>query len=332
MTATDRDDGDEDQDEHHHHRRGLRDITNVVEHLRCINDCQQLTNNPTCPKWHRIHGTTPTTQIQRQWRVSTDLANSSWTEGLENLVSLVRILQKMHDFVLSMELLPLLCLMHGISWLSMHWCRKEGGSSTYFGHSCLWNCTSLSLTCVPMPAAPVEPLTLKLLGSGYGLLLMPLQNFNTKLWVFFVILVCASHALPLPQILFKNRFKNDNGSNCLLSIDGADFKIPNHGWKYYCHKLKGSGLRYEVGLSIQKGDICWIFGPFKCGQFTDLMIFRMGLKKELGRGEKVIADGIYGAEAPLKVRATGTFFSKPQNQAMEKRVRAWHEHCNRRMK
>ena len=36
-------------------------------------------------------------------------------EGLENLVSLVRILQKMHNFVLSTECLPLLCLMHGIS-------------------------------------------------------------------------------------------------------------------------------------------------------------------------------------------------------------------------
>ena len=35
--------------------------------------------------------------------------------GPQKLVSLVRILQKMHDFVLSMELLPLLCLMHGIS-------------------------------------------------------------------------------------------------------------------------------------------------------------------------------------------------------------------------
>ncbi len=62
------------------------------------------------------------------------------------------------------------------------------------------------------------------------------------------------------------------------------------------------------------------------------MIFWMGLKKELGRGEKVIADGICGAEDPLKVRAPGTFFSKPQNQAMEKRVCARHEHCNRRMK
>ena len=104
------------------------------------------------------------------------------------------------------------------------------------------------------------------------------------------------------------------------------------GRKYYSHKFKGSGLRYEVGLSIQKGDIYWIFGPFKCGQFTDLMIFWMGLKKELRRGEKVTADGIYGAEAPLNARALGTIFSKPQNQALEKRVCAWHKHCNRCMK
>ena len=62
------------------------------------------------------------------------------------------------------------------------------------------------------------------------------------------------------------------------------------------------------------------------------MIFWMSLNKEWGRGEKVIADGICGAEDPLKVRAPGTFFSKPQNQAMEKRVRARHEHCNRWMK
>ena len=58
----------------------------------------------------------------------------------------------------------------------------------------------------------------------------------------------------------------------------------------------------------------------------------MGLKHEWGRGEKVIANGIYGADAPLKVRAPGTIFSKPQNQAMEKIVRARHEHSNRRIK
>ncbi len=81
------------------------------------------------------------------------------------------------------------------------------------------------------------------------------------------------HFLPLFLILFENRFKNINGSNCFLSIDGATIKIPNQGQEYYSHKFKESGSRYEEGVSVQKGDISWIFGPFKCGKFTDLMIF-----------------------------------------------------------
>ncbi len=40
----------------------------------------------------------------------------------------------------------------------------------------------------------------------------------------------------------------------------------------------------------------------------------MGLKHEWGRGEKVIANGIYGADAPLKVRAPGTIFRNPKTK------------------
>ena len=90
------------------------------------------------------------------------------------------------------------------------------------------------------------------------------------------------------QILFKNKFKKANGSNCLLNIDGVNLKVPYHGQAYFSNKFKGSRLHYEVGLAIQTGDICWIFGPFKCGEYTDLMIFQMGLKHELGRWEKVM--------------------------------------------
>lgn len=51
----------------------------------------------------------------------------------------------------------------------------------------------------------------------------------------------------------------------------------------------------QMGFSIQTGDICWISGPFKCRQFTDVMIFLIGLKHELSRGENVIADRVHGA-------------------------------------
>ena len=85
-------------------------------------------------------------------------------------------------------------------------------------------------------------------------LTIPIPKEPSKYFLpsLYFILVHTSHILPLSQILFKNRFKNDNRSNCLLSVDVADFKIPSHGRKYYSHKSKGNGLRYEVGLSIQK--------------------------------------------------------------------------------
>ena len=53
---------------------------------------------------------------------------------------------------------------------------------------------------------------------------------------------------------------------------------------------------------------------------------------ELEDGEKVIADKIYGAEAPHKVKAPGTIFSRAQDAAMLKRVSSCQEHVNRRLK
>ena len=46
-------------------------------------------------------------------------------------------------------------------------------------------------------------------------------------FVFDALHFCVndSHLFALFQILFNNRFKNDNGRNCLQSIDGADFQI-----------------------------------------------------------------------------------------------------------
>ena len=104
------------------------------------------------------------------------------------------------------------------------------------------------------------------------------------------------------------------------------------GRKYFTKKFRGSGVRYEIGICIRTGDIVWIFGPFLCGKYNDLQIFQMGIMQELDRGEKVIADKIYGAEAPLKVKAPGTIFVDPDSAEMEQAVRTRHEHVNRRFK
>ena len=43
--------------------------------------------------------------------------------------------------------------------------------------------------------------------------------------------------------------------NCLLTADGTDIKIAEHGKKFYSHKFNGLALRCEVGVRIYTGKI-----------------------------------------------------------------------------
>ncbi len=52
----------------------------------------------------------------------------------------------------------------------------------------------------------------------------------------------------------------------MLSVDGTDFRIAMGYCKpFWSYKFKKSGLRYEVGLCILTGDICWWSGPYAPG-------------------------------------------------------------------
>jgi hypothetical protein len=99
--------------------------------------------------------------------------------------------------------------------------------------------------------------------------------------------------------LWSKRFRFDNGSVCKVSVDGTDFRIETpkgQSRKYYSHKFKKSGLRYEIAISIQAGDIVWVNGPFPCGEWPDIKIFRKDLKGMLQFGEAVEADDGYRGE------------------------------------
>ena len=69
------------------------------------------------------------------------------------------------------------------------------------------------------------------------------------------------------------------GNDCLMSIDGTDFRIPQMGTAirgnaFASHKYEGkSALRYEIGVSILGGDLVWIQGPYSAGVFNDVKIF-----------------------------------------------------------
>ena len=51
--------------------------------------------------------------------------------------------------------------------------------------------------------------------------------------------------------------------------------------KWYSHKFNGAGLRYEVEVSIEGGNIIWVHGPFPFGKYSDLRIFRLQMKTSL---------------------------------------------------
>ena len=84
-------------------------------------------------------------------------------------------------------------------------------------------------------------------------------------------------------------------------------------------------MRYEVGISIEEGNIVWAHGPFECGTFSDLRIYRSRLKHDLLEGEMIVADQAYPDETYSGSQTTnGT-----ANFAF---VRARHEATNKRFK
>lgn len=118
--------------------------------------------------------------------------------------------------------------------------------------------------------------------------------------------------------------------SCFVSIDGTDFPILeprpfNSGW--FSHKFKGAGVRYEIGIQISTGRLVWAHGPFMAGRFSDLKIFRHGMKKRLEIGEQVIADGTY---MDPDVVYPGTV-QGPQ-KGVHAQIRARHETVNARFR
>lgn len=115
-----------------------------------------------------------------------------------------------------------------------------------------------------------------------------------------------------------------------MSVDGTDYRIYEptpFSPKWYSHKFKGPGLRYEVAVCIATGHIVWAYGPFPCGSYPDLRSFRLRMKRALEPGEKVVADdGYKDASCLLRNDVEG------QQRKVLADVRARQETANRRFK
>jgi len=127
----------------------------------------------------------------------------------------------------------------------------------------------------------------------------------------------------------------DVRNDCLLSVDGTDFRLAM-GWSkpFYSFKFKRSGYRYEVGLCIKTGNICWWNGPYEPGEWNDEMIFKDALAKHLEVGERVETDRGYRGSAPGKVKCPDGLLEDPNPAAKEmaQRVRCRQETVNERFK
>ena len=101
---------------------------------------------------------------------------------------------------------------------------------------------------------------------------------------------------------------------------------------WFSHKFKGPGLRYEVALSIRTGLIVWLNGPFPCGSFPDIKIFKNGLQGMLGQFERVEADAGYVGCDPLYAKTPKSIFGREDRKELQNRVRARQETVNKRFK
>lgn len=134
-----------------------------------------------------------------------------------------------------------------------------------------------------------------------------------------------------PQVInLEKRFDNTIGACCLLSVDGTDCPTNQRfDRRFYSHKFKSSGVRYEIGLCIQTGHICSVVGPFPCGEWPDINIYRSWLKHQLRAGEKVEADCGYRGDPTVRDPSDCNTWGEHE---MKFNVRARHEHVNQRFK
>ena len=142
-----------------------------------------------------------------------------------------------------------------------------------------------------------------------------------------------SHSPSWPQIKFENRKRGDIGNDCLLSVDGTDFRIAmGYVKSFWSYKFKKSGLRYEVGLCIRTGDICWWVGPYAPGVWNDNMIFNDALVSALEPGERCETDRGYQGSAPIYAKCPGVVEADPATAEVQQRVRSRQETVNKRFK
>ena len=119
----------------------------------------------------------------------------------------------------------------------------------------------------------------------------------------------------------------------MLSVDGTDFRIAmGYSKPFWSYKFKKSGLRYEVGLCILMGSICWWSRLYAPGKWNDLAIFRDSLVLMLEPGERCETDQGYQGTAQAYAKCPGVVEADPNTAEIQQRVWSRQETVNERFK
>lgn len=94
---------------------------------------------------------------------------------------------------------------------------------------------------------------------------------------------------------------------------------------WYQHRAEGSGMRYEVSISVCGSIVC-VNGPFKCGSFLDIKMFKEGMSLHLDGKEMVVADN--GNSEPRFLLANDL---KDTDLVRHQCIRARHKTMNERL-
>jgi hypothetical protein len=135
------------------------------------------------------------------------------------------------------------------------------------------------------------------------------------------------------QIQWSNRLLGSRRRTHNTTYDGTDCHIHEQrpfsgGW--WSHKFNGPGVRYLIGISVSTSEIVDIKGPFPCGHWPDLKIFRQHVIPKLSQGEKVVADRGFRGEPNFVT--TKDNCESPAAREKVNRLLARHESANKHFK
>ena len=169
------------------------------------------------------------------------------------------------------------------------------------------------------------------------------NHITVKKWILYTVVELLSNlemvrlmatffsTLTTTQIDFDNRkLKCIAGQTAFVTLDGVDFSTHEHypfDDSLYSHKLNGPGIRYDVALCINTGDIVFWGGGFKAGVYPDLVIARKGICLLLEPYEKILADKGYEDARYFIYPAT-----ERGDNALLKNISGRHENINARLK